>query len=431
MNSVETVIEVSNLSKKYRLGLVGTGSITDDIRRYWARIRGKDDPTLNIAQSNVLTDKGRLHSHDYIWALRDVNFSVKQGEVLGVIGKNGAGKSTLLKILSKVTSPTKGDIRIKGRIASLLEVGTGFHGELTGRENIFLNGAILGMTKAEIKSKLDEIIDFSGVERYIDTPVKRYSSGMYVRLAFAVAAHLEPEILILDEVLAVGDAEFQKKCLGKMGDVARGGRTILFVSHNMAAIRQLCNNCILLTSGGIEAIGLADEICNLYLNKTNLIEEKSELIFEENSSKEFQLLSLKLLNDKAEPTNNFSCEDSIKIEMTCVSRKPVPGLYGAMLIYNNEGIHVLMSDSYDVGNNNLDKIMPGEYNIRIKIPPRILGHGTYKLLINFTSSQGFSDFWIDTHECAAIFRIDDSTTERGNHRAGFISTLLKWETSKI
>src|SRR5450631_3639824 len=241
-----TVIKVENLSKQYRLGQVSTGSIAHDINRLWYRIRGKEDPYLKIGETNDRTSKG---ISDYIWALREINFEVKQGEILGIIGRNGAGKSTLLKILSRTTTPTIGSVKIKGRVASLLEVGTGFHPDLSGRDNIFLNGAILGMTKKEITRKFDEIVDFAGVERYIDTPVKRYSSGMYVRLAFAVAAHLEPEILIVDEVLAVGDAEFQKKCLGKMKDVAGQGRTVLFVSHNMNAIRQLCSSAILLAGG--------------------------------------------------------------------------------------------------------------------------------------------------------------------------------------
>ena len=242
------VIKVENLYKQYRLGQVSTGSFAHDLNRWWHTVRGKEDPYEKITGVNNREDSG---SNDYVWALQDINFSVKQGEVLGIIGRNGAGKSTLLKILSKVTSPTKGNIKVKGRIASLLEVGTGFHPELTGRENIFLNGAILGMTKSEIRSKFDEIVAFSGVEKYIDTPVKRYSSGMYVRLAFAVAAHLEPEILIVDEVLAVGDAEFQKKCLGKMKDVSGEGRTVLFVSHNMAAISSLCNNLLIYERGRI------------------------------------------------------------------------------------------------------------------------------------------------------------------------------------
>ncbi len=245
----DIVIKAENISKQYRLGTVGTGSLAHDLNRAWHRMRGKEDPYLMIGDANDRTEKG---SSEYVWALRDINFEVKHGEVLGIIGRNGAGKSTLLKILSRTTTPTTGNIKIRGRVASLLEVGTGFHPELTGRENIFLNGAILGMTKQEIKSKFDEIVDFAGVERYIDTPVKRYSSGMYVRLAFGVAAHLEPEILIVDEVLAVGDAEFQKKALGKMKDVSgREGRTVLFVSHNMQAVSTLTDRCLLMQNGNI------------------------------------------------------------------------------------------------------------------------------------------------------------------------------------
>jgi len=247
---MKTVIKVENLSKAYQLGQFSTGTISADISRWWALKRGKEDPFLKIGESNDRSVKG---SSDIVWSLKDINFKIEQGTAVGIIGRNGAGKSTLLKILSQVTSPTTGTLKVKGRIASLLEVGTGFHPELTGRENIFLNGAILGMQKKEIKRKFDEIVDFSGVERYIDTPVKRYSSGMYVRLAFAVAAHLESEILIVDEVLAVGDAEFQKKCIGKMEDISAGdGRSILFVSHNMSAIAQLCGRGILMNKGRIE-----------------------------------------------------------------------------------------------------------------------------------------------------------------------------------
>lgn len=259
---MSTVIKVENISKQYRLGDVGTGSLAHDLNRTWHKIWGKEDPYLKIGEANDRTVKG---SSDYVWALKDINFDVQQGEVIGIIGRNGAGKSTLLKILSRTTMPTTGNIKIKGRIASLLEVGTGFHPELSGRDNIFLNGAILGMTKREIKSKFDEIVDFAGVERYIDTPVKRYSSGMYVRLAFGVAAHLEPEILIVDEVLAVGDIEFQKKAIGKMRDVSeKGGRTVLFVSHNMEAIKSLTTKSILLGNGNIDKIGQTSEVLEHY-----------------------------------------------------------------------------------------------------------------------------------------------------------------------
>jgi lipopolysaccharide transport system ATP-binding protein len=259
-----TAIKVENLSKIYRLGEIGTGSIGQDIDRWFkTKILGKEDPFLKIGETNDRANKG---ASDIVYSLQDINFEINQGDAVGIIGRNGAGKSTLLKILSRVTTPTTGRINIKGRVASLLEVGTGFHPELTGRENIYLNGAILGMRKREIDRKLDEIIDFSGVERYIDTPVKRYSSGMYVRLAFAVAAHLESEILIVDEVLAVGDAEFQKKCLGKMGEVSKGeGRTVLFVSHNMASIKALCNQSILLKNGNLELMNSTDQIISKYM----------------------------------------------------------------------------------------------------------------------------------------------------------------------
>jgi lipopolysaccharide transport system ATP-binding protein len=259
----DIILKAENISKQYRLGQVGTGTLSHDLNRWWHEIRGKENPYLKIGDTNDRSTKGES---DYVWALQDINFEVERGEVLGIIGKNGAGKSTLLKILSKVTAPTTGSIKCRGRIASLLEVGTGFNGEMTGRENIFLNGAILGMTKKEISSKIDEIIEFSGCERYIDTPVKRYSSGMTVRLAFAVAAFLEPEILVIDEVLAVGDAEFQKKAIGKMQDISRsGGRTVLFVSHNMAAIKQLCTKAIVMEYGAVVFEGNTNDGIDYYL----------------------------------------------------------------------------------------------------------------------------------------------------------------------
>ena len=246
-------IQVEHLGKLYRLGEVGTGTLAQDLNRAWARLRNREDPYAKIGEANERSHKGQS---DFVWSLQDVNFSVPQGQVLGIIGANGSGKSTLLKILSKVTAPTTGRVKLRGRVASLLEVGTGFHPELTGRENVFLNGAILGMSKDEIRSKFDEIVDFSGVERYIDTPVKRYSSGMYVRLAFAVAAHLEPEIMIVDEVLAVGDAEFQRKCLGRLQEVSReNGKTVLFVSHDMNAVQNLCTQALLLVQGRVSYLG--------------------------------------------------------------------------------------------------------------------------------------------------------------------------------
>ena len=260
MSSV--VISVEGLSKEYRLGQIGTGTLAYDLNVWWAKVRGKPNPLRRIGEADHGNREGET-----IWALKNLNFTVEQGETLGIIGRNGAGKSTLLKILSRVTAPTRGRVKVKGRIASLLEVGTGFHPDLTGRENTYLNGAILGMTRKEVTRKMDEIVAFAEIEQFLDTPVKRYSSGMYVRLAFAVAAHLDPEILVVDEVLAVGDAAFQKKCLGKMGDVAKEGRTVLFVSHNMGSVQQLCQNGILLNLGSIEIIGEMRSVVAKYLSE--------------------------------------------------------------------------------------------------------------------------------------------------------------------
>ena len=308
-------ISFSNISKQYRLGLVSTGTISHDLNRWWTmNILRKEDPYLKVGETNDRSKKG---SSDYVWALKDINFKVEQGDVVGIIGKNGAGKSTLLKLLSRVTAPTTGEIRVRGRIASLLEVGTGFHPEMTGRENIYMNGAIMGMTKAEISRKLDEIVDFSGCERYIDTPVKRYSSGMTVRLGFAIAAHLEPEILVVDEVLAVGDAEFQKKAIGKMQDISQGcGRTVLFVSHNMASIQALCNHGIILKNGMIEYSGTACDCVNYY-TKNNIADirdhaSSEQLIRRSGMLRELEYLDIRMLND----VHHVSTLEPLQFELT-------------------------------------------------------------------------------------------------------------------
>ncbi len=307
-------IKAEKLSKAYQLGEIGTGTISRDLERWYARMRGKEDPFLRIGEINDRTSKGRS---DVVWSLKDINFEIEQGDAVGIIGRNGAGKSTLLKVLSRVTSPTTGRITGKGRIASLLEVGTGFHPELTGRENIYLNGAILGMRKKEITRKFDEIVDFAGVERYIDTPVKRYSSGMYVRLAFAVAAHLESEILIVDEVLAVGDAEFQKKCLGKMSDVSKGeGRTVLFVSHNMASIEELCNKGILLKHGCIEYDGTATECINTYLEGEQKNSSTDLSTIKRRKNQHFEFISIKFIDISGTYKNEFETGEDIIIEIT-------------------------------------------------------------------------------------------------------------------
>ena len=314
MKQQDVILKVENVSKQYRLGVVGTGTISHDLNRFLAKVTGKEDPYLKIGESNDRSTKG---TSEYVWALRDINFEVKQGEILGIIGKNGAGKSTLLKILSKVTGPSTGSIKYNGKIASLLEVGTGFHPEMTGKENIFLNGAILGMTKKEIASKLDEIIDFSGCERYIDTPVKRYSSGMKVRLAFAVAAFLEPDILIVDEVLAVGDTEFQKKAIGKMQDISsQAGRTVLFVSHDMEAILKLTNRVVLLDNGIVLDEGLPTDIINKYTNVVfKPCTRRSWDIGNEPGNKFAKLKSIILTNSKNKTQYDFDISEKINIEI--------------------------------------------------------------------------------------------------------------------
>ncbi|MDT0675951.1 ABC transporter ATP-binding protein [Autumnicola musiva] len=313
-------IQVEDLSKQYRLGVVGTGTLSHDLNRWWYKVRGKPDPYLKLTEINRHSQKA---GGNYVWALKDINFQVEQGEVLGIIGSNGAGKSTLLKILSQVTAPTTGMFKARGRIASLLEVGTGFHHELTGRENIFLNGAILGMTKSEIKSKLDEIVSFSGVERYVDTPVKRYSSGMKVRLAFAVAAHLEPEILIVDEVLAVGDAAFQKKAIGKMQQVSHNsGRTVLFVSHNMGAVSRLCTRGLVLKEGSHYFDGSADEAVQEYANiNLNSSEPEISLRNDRQGMGDFRFTSVRVENEALRPAEEIRTGSRVFIHTTLKSRQ--------------------------------------------------------------------------------------------------------------
>jgi lipopolysaccharide transport system ATP-binding protein len=362
------VINVENLYKQYRLGQVSTGSIAHDLNRWWHTARGKEDPYEKITGVNNREDSG---SNDYVWALQDINFSVKQGEVLGIIGRNGAGKSTLLKILSKVTSPTKGNIKVKGRIASLLEVGTGFHPELTGRENIFLNGAILGMTKSEIRSKFDEIVAFSGVEKYIDTPVKRYSSGMYVRLAFAVAAHLEPEILIVDEVLAVGDAEFQKKCLGKMKDVSAEGRTVLFVSHNMAAVKSLCSRGVMLENGKIIATGTTDGVVSKYFGGDRDAFNYRVCNLEMDG---FQLNSIGIKNSNKTFEDEITRDKEIIIEFSYQLENEIDGLYFNIKLKDEEGRYILTTASlYEI------KIEKKSTSIKMVIPAGFFNEGSFNL----------------------------------------------------
>ena len=377
---MSTVIKVENLSKQYRLGDVGTGSMAHDVNRAWHKLRGKEDPYLKIGESNDRTQKG---NSEYVWALKDINFEVKQGEVLGIIGRNGAGKSTLLKILSRTTTPTTGSVKIRGRVASLLEVGTGFHPELSGRENIFLNGAIMGMTKHEIKRKFDEIVDFAGVERYIDTPVKRYSSGMYVRLAFGVAAHLEPEILIVDEVLAVGDVEFQKKALGKMQDVSeKEGRTVLFVSHNMAAIQKLCNHGIFLVDGKVNFIGTVNQIINKYLNKTIQSFATFEIPFPQNN-KDIDgfayYLSVEDIHDK--PISKILIGSAWKVRVKFKLIKKVKNFIAALGMNNSLDVNIRTTWSKPID------LEAGEYEAIFKEMNLIFCPDTYTLTLGLSSYE--------------------------------------------
>lgn len=420
----KVVIKVENVGKQYHLGKIGTGTIANDLNRWWHIVRGKEDPYLKIGDVNDRTQKSTLN--DIVWAIKDINFEVNQGEVLGIIGRNGAGKSTLLKILSRVTSPTIGNIKVKGRIASLLEVGTGFHPELSGRENIFLNGAVLGMTKAEIKSKFDEIVAFSGVERYIDTPVKRYSSGMYVRLAFAVAAHLEPEILIVDEVLAVGDAEFQKKCLGKMKDVSGQGRTVLFVSHNLASLKQLCTSGILLTNGQLTYSGSINDTISSYL-RTNKIDSLTSTFNKTDiQNTDIELVKAELINRINENSSEYSIKEDVFVRLTINCNKIVPNVYAYVVVKNDEGEVYIESDSYDYLPNTLEqmKIGPNEYSF--KISKNVLPVGKYTVYINFTSPFA-NQFNVDSPREILKFQINDGETRRGNNRKAFTSQLLKWE----
>jgi lipopolysaccharide transport system ATP-binding protein len=394
---MSTVIEVDDVWKKYRLGIIGTGTLRHDFERWWHRVRGKPDPHSKVDQmAKAESTKAKVESpnresdgaaelgDDEMWALRGVTFEVKQGEILGIIGRNGAGKSTLLKILSRVTAPTSGEVRVKGRIASLLEVGTGFHPELTGRENVFLNGAILGMTKAEISKKFDEIVDFAGVERFMDTPVKRYSSGMYVRLAFAVAAHLEPEILIVDEVLAVGDAAFQKKCMGKMQDVSKRGRTILFVSHNMAAVSKLCSQCALLDGGRFKLIGPTDAIIPHYLKggkQTEGIRIWDETA-ENNSDPRLKMRALRVVAPDGSTTGHVDIRKPFTIEVEYELLETLPQFRIALRVITPDGtIAFTSSDSADPSYDTKPTAI-GNYTTRCFVPGYLLNEGFYSLTLS-------------------------------------------------
>lgn len=402
LSTMRTILKVENISKQYRLGLVGTGSMAHDLNRWWHRVRGKEDPYLKIGEENDRATKGKS---DYVWALRDINFEVQPGEVLGIIGKNGAGKSTLLKILSRVTAPTTGVIKTRGRIASLLEVGTGFHGELTGRENIYMNGAILGMTKKEITQKLDEIVDFSSCERYIDTPVKRYSSGMTVRLGFAVAAHLEPDILVVDEVLAVGDAEFQKKAIGKMQDVSRTeGRTVLFVSHNMAAVKSLCTRGIVLENGKNAFEGSAEESVGWYLKGSFNVNSQDLMKREDRKGNRALLFTdVKLFNDKGISTINIFTNEKCEFKFYYDVIKPddIQKFILSVIIYdvNDNIVASFPSDEF------LIDFDTSKNYIKLKIKRFALRPGDYFVSIYSFNNNTDPSNYIDTIEKVFNFSI--------------------------
>lgn len=383
-------IKVENLSKAYQLGQFGTGTLSHDLNRWWALKRGKEDPYLKIGEENNRTLKGESN---VVWSLKDINFEIEQGSAVGIIGKNGAGKSTLLKILSQVTAPTYGKIGVKGRIASLLEVGTGFHPELSGRENIYLNGAILGMRKSEIDRKFDQIVDFAGVERYIDTPVKRYSSGMYVRLAFGVAAHLESEILIVDEVLAVGDADFQKKCLGKMGEISNSeGRTILFVSHNLNSIAQLCNSAILLKNGKVSDSGNTNKIISSYL-----FEERNNLsrIQFDNFPSSNSLVKLKtawISNDSGEDERCFFISQNININIEVFKDSELENLDLCLSVQISTSQGIKISNMVDSDSGFRIERFRGSKLLQLRLRDIRFYPGTY-----------FLSFWLGTINASETF----------------------------
>ncbi len=373
---MSTAIEFNNISKLYRLGLVSSGTLSNDLKRWWQmNILGKEDPFLKVGSVN---DRSKAADSEYVWALKDIDFRVEQGDVVGIIGKNGAGKSTLLKLLSKVTGPTTGTIKAKGRIASLLEVGTGFHSELTGRENIYMNGTILGMTKHEIDSKIDEIVAFSGCERYIDTPVKRYSSGMTVRLGFAVAAHLDPEILVVDEVLAVGDAEFQKKAIGKMQDVSKGeGRTVLFVSHNMTSIKALCKRGVILKNGMLVDDGDVDTVVTHYLRGDNAVENYKTWEIPEFSRKGFELLEIGVRRKGGGYSDVMRMDQELELVIRYRLTRPMNSFWITLHMKNEQGNKIF---SFSGGGRCYDKHHEaGEYLQTCSIPANFLNWGNYAI----------------------------------------------------
>ena len=391
---MSTVIQIDNLSKLYRLGTIGSGTFQNDLIRWWAKIRKLDDPLQKVGERNIQNKTG---NSDLIWALKDINLDVSKGDILGIIGKNGAGKSTLLKILSRITSPTTGSVKIKGRVASLLEIGTGFHPDLTGRENIYLNGAILGMLRNEIDQRLDEIIDFSGIERYIDTPVKRYSSGMYVRLAFAVAAHLNSDILIVDEVLAVGDYAFQKKCLGKLDDISTDGKTVIFVSHNMSTIQSLCSRACLIDQGQMLKVGSVKDIISIYYENTFQHESNSKLKTKNRSGNStLQFVEYILLDNNSKSIYEVNCGAYLQIELLFeVFIDVIKNLRIGIAIKDQmHGNYVTELNSYYVSNDSY-KVVNGKHKFIFDINKMPLSPGKYVIDLIATSGLEVLDYLKD------------------------------------
>jgi len=417
----DLAISVEGIGKKYR--------IRHQRRDRYVTLRDiVADGIANIVQRKPLP---RQTVTEDFWALKDVSFDVRHGEVIGVIGRNGAGKSTLLKLISRITEPSEGRIELEGRVASMLEVGTGFHPELTGRENIFLNGVILGMHYAEIKRRFDEIVAFSGVENFLDTPVKRFSSGMYVRLAFAVAAHLETEILIVDEVLAVGDGEFQKRCLGKMSEVARGGRTVLFVSHNMSAIRRLTQRCIVLDHGRVRMDALPQEAIECYLQQACEGVARGLFVRDKPRPADRPFYVERVITRREEsgdPASQFDCDHPILICIEYTATRPVGGLHGYLQLQRLDGTVVYEADSDDAGTGNpFDGLAASSGKINIKIPDRILAPASYQIYLHFYSDYDSYGREIDIPGVVGEFSLDDTSTRRGNRRAGFLSLRLPWQ----
>ena len=431
---MSTVIYVENLGKKYLLShqtqkqpyVAMRDVIAENCKSLGKKVL---HPFRNLVSPATSPQPPVPASEDF-WALKDVSFQIKHGERVGIIGRNGAGKSTLLKILSRIVEPTTGRVRIKGRVASLLEVGTGFHPELTGRENIYLNGAILGMGRAEIKKKFDEIVDFAEIEKFLDTPVKRYSSGMYVRLAFSVAAHLEPEILMVDEVLAVGDAQFQKKCLGKMEDVGKSGRTVLFVSHNMNVIRHLCSRSVLLSSGKFCLEGPSDEVINNYLQ--NMQARQTSVSLTSDPEKVMCLRNISVLDHEWNMVQQFELTRSFKVQIEYDVNKPISGAHVICFVHTADGTNVLGSGDADIHPQRFEKRDIGTYRGEFEIPPNLLGEGWYYL----TVALGIPFVQVfERHEEILSFEIIDSSSTRrmtqSGRRPGILGLDLTWNVERI